>query len=123
MRNGIESSRRSLANLRTHAQRYCSGMDVSLQVDVVIVIARSTGIGYRSCEAPPAAGAAVVINYHRRSKEAEQLAARIRDSGGRALAVQADVSAEDDVDRLFAATLREFGTVHILVSNAGIQDD
>ena len=98
-------------------------MDVSLQGQVAVVTGGSSGIGYACCEALAAAGAAVVINYHRRSREAEALAARIRDSGGRALAIQADVSAEDDVDRLFAATLREFGTVHILVSNAGVQDD
>ena len=68
-------------------------------------------------------GAAVTINYHSQQEPAEELAARIRADGGRAIAVGADVSDKAEVARLFAETLKAFGAVDILVANSGMQKD
>jgi len=65
-------------------------------------------------------GADIVVNYRESKAEAEQLAQEIRKSGRRAIAVQADVSRRAEVQKLFAATEKEFGRLDILVNNAGI---
>ncbi|GAB3833594.1 SDR family oxidoreductase [Hymenobacter jeollabukensis] len=94
-----------------------------LQHQIALVTGASSGIGYGVAEALAAAGATVVINYNREAEPAEQLAQTIRDKGGEALAIQADVSQEEDVQRMFRATIEKYGTLHILVSNSGIQQD
>ena len=65
----------------------------------------------------------MVINYHSQAEPAEALARQINDEGGRAIAIGADVSKEDDVERLFAQTLDAFGYLDILVANSGMQKD
>jgi 3-oxoacyl-[acyl-carrier protein] reductase len=69
-----------------------------------------------------AAGAAVVVNYASSKAGAEAVVHRIRQAGGTAVAVQADVSKPDDVRRLFAETRKAFGKLDILVNNAGIYE-
>jgi glucose 1-dehydrogenase len=88
-----------------------------------IVTGASSGIGEACALAFAAAGAAVVVNYRSRSEEAERVVAAIRENGGEAVAIQADVSREDEVQALFAGALKTFGTVDILVDNAGLQRD
>ena len=88
-----------------------------------IVTGASSGIGEACAIALGAAGAAVVVNYRSQPQEAERVVGVINDAGGEALAVQADVSREEEVRALFAEALRAFGTVDILVNNAGLQRD
>jgi len=65
----------------------------------------------------------VVVNYNSHAEPAEKLVAQIREAGGKAIAVGADVSKEDDVERLFATTIDTYGALDILVANSGLQRD
>jgi len=98
-------------------------MDCRLDGQVALVTGASSGIGHACAEALAAAGAAVVINYHSHAEPAEALVRRIERGGGRAIAVGADVSKEDEVRRLFDKTLAAFGALDILVANSGMQKD
>lgn len=88
-----------------------------------IVTGGSSGIGEGVCKALAAAGANVVVNYARGQESAERIVQSIRDAGGAAIAVGADVSSEQDVQAMFKQTIEEFGSIDILVANAGIQQD
>ena len=68
-------------------------------------------------------GQNVVINYVSKPEVAEEVAARIRQYGTRAITIQADVSKEDQVQAMFQQMVQEFGTIDILVNNAGLQRD
>jgi glucose 1-dehydrogenase len=94
-----------------------------LEGAVAVVSGASSGIGFGVAEELAARGASVVVNYHSHGGEADALADKIRQVGGKAVAVGADVSQEDDVARLFAEAVRAFGRVDILVANAGLQRD
>jgi len=94
---------------------------VLLKGQTALVTGASSGIGRAIAVALGRAGANVVVNYSSKAGEAEAVADEIRGSGQRALAVKADVADEAQVQAMFAAAVREFGTVDILVSNAGIE--
>jgi len=98
-------------------------MQISLAHQVALVTGASSGIGHAAAKALAAAGAAVVINYNSSAKPAEELAAQINAEGGKALAIGADVSKEEDVERLFKETVEAFGSLDILVANSGLQKD
>lgn len=98
-------------------------MIISLKNQVALVTGASSGIGYACAEALAEAGASVVINYNSQAQPAEELAAKICQQGGKAIAVGGDVSKEDDVDNLFARTIDAFGALDILVANSGLQKD
>ncbi|MDQ3202456.1 MAG: SDR family oxidoreductase [Pseudomonadota bacterium] len=98
-------------------------MQISLEQQVALITGASSGIGAGVATALAAAGAAVVINYNSQAAPAEELARQINADGGRAIAIGADVSKEDDVERLFALTLNAFGSLDILVANSGLQKD
>ncbi|TWC12067.1 MULTISPECIES: SDR family oxidoreductase [unclassified Pseudomonas] len=98
-------------------------MQISLAQQVALVTGASSGIGAGSARALAAAGAAVVLNYHSNAALAEALAREINNNGGRAIALGADVSQEQEVERLFAQSLEAFGTLDILVANSGLQKD
>ncbi len=98
-------------------------MNLSLNNQVALVTGASSGLGYACAEGLAAEGASVVINYNSHAEPAEALAAKIREHGGQAIAVGGDVSQEEDVERLFEATIAEFGALDILVSNSGLQRD
>jgi 3-oxoacyl-[acyl-carrier protein] reductase len=91
-----------------------------LKGKVAIVTGASKGIGAGIAKGLGAAGAAVVVNYASSKEGAERVVAEITGKGGKAIAVQADVSKAADVQRLFAATKRAFGVPNVLVNNAGI---
>jgi glucose 1-dehydrogenase len=74
-------------------------------------------------EALAAEGAAVVVNYVSGADGADEVVQRIAEAGGRAVAIKADVSKEDQVQAMFRQTVEQFGTLDILVSNSGIQQD
>jgi glucose 1-dehydrogenase len=88
-----------------------------------VVTGASSGIGAGIAKHLAEAGARVVVNYRREGHAAEEVVETIRSGGGEAIAVQADVSKEDEVERLFADAIAAFGTLYILVANAGLQRD
>ena len=97
-------------------------MSKKLEGQVAVVTGASKGIGAAIAEHLAAAGAAVVVNYASSKAGAEAVVQRIRQNGGKAVAVQADVSKLEDVRRLFAETKKAFGKLDILVNNAGIYE-
>ena len=96
------------------------GEDVKLSGKVALVTGASRGIGRGIAEAFGTAGASVAVNYQTGASAAGEVVASIRSSGQEAIAVQADVAEEDDVDRMVATVLDQFGRIDVLVSNAGI---
>jgi glucose 1-dehydrogenase len=88
-----------------------------------LVTGANSGIGEACALALGAAGAEVVVNYVSRPEEAERVVQAIKESGSDAVAVQADVSREDQVQAMFAEMLKRFGTIDVLVNNAGLQRD
>lgn len=96
---------------------------LSLSGQTAIVTGASSGIGAATAQALGAAGAKVIVNYNSDREGGEAVASAIRDSGSEAIAVKADVSREDDVAALFAKAEEAFGALHILVANAGLQQD
>ncbi|MFZ6656914.1 SDR family oxidoreductase [Undibacterium sp. TJN19] len=87
---------------------------------VALVTGGSRGIGAATVKQLAAAGYAVCINYVTNQAAALQLVDEILKDGGHAIAVQADVSKEDEVVRLFADIDRQLGRIDALVNNAGI---
>ena len=88
-----------------------------------LVTGASSGIGAAVARRLASAGAAVGLNYRSNPKGAQALVAQIRESGGEAIALQADVASEQDVLAMFEAFVAEFGRIDILVANSGIQQD
>jgi len=93
-----------------------------LKGKVAIVTGASKGIGAGIAKALGEAGASVVVNYASSKTDAERVVNEIKQKGGKAIAVQGDVSKADDVKRLFEATKKAFGTLDVLVNNAGVYD-
>jgi len=87
---------------------------------VALVTGASKGIGAGIAKALSAAGAAVVVNYAARRDAAERTVEAITAAGGRAVAVQADVSKAEEVRKLFEAAEAAFGAPDIVVNNAGV---
>jgi 3-oxoacyl-[acyl-carrier protein] reductase len=87
---------------------------------VAVVTGASNGIGAGIAKSLAKAGAAVVVNYASSRDGADRVVSEIAAAGGRAIAVQADMSKADDVERLFAETKKAFGAVNVLVNNAGV---
>jgi 3-oxoacyl-[acyl-carrier protein] reductase len=87
---------------------------------VAIVTGASKGIGAGIAKGLGAAGAAVVVNYASSREGADRVVAEITSKGGRAIAVQGDVSKATDVLRLFEETKKAFGSLDVLVNNAGV---
>jgi 3-oxoacyl-[acyl-carrier protein] reductase len=87
---------------------------------VAIVTGASKGIGAAIAKGLGAAGAAVVVNYASSKNGADQVVAEITGKGGRAIAIQGDVSKAGEVLHLFKAAKDAFGKLDILVNNAGI---
>ncbi|WP_336000409.1 SDR family NAD(P)-dependent oxidoreductase [Halorientalis halophila] len=84
-----------------------------------VVTGSSSGIGERIATTFAEAGANVVTNS-RSQERAESTAADIRDAGGTAIAVEADVSEKADAEKLVDAAVEEFGSVDVMVNNAGV---
>ena len=85
-----------------------------------IVTGASRGIGRTVALRLAADGFGVVVNYAGNAAKAEEVVNEITSSGGRALAVQADVANPEDVKQLFEKTLKAFGQIDVVVNNAGI---
>jgi 3-oxoacyl-[acyl-carrier protein] reductase len=89
---------------------------------VAVVTGASKGIGAAIAKQLAADGASVVVNYASSKAGADKVVAEITGAGGKAVAVQGDVSKKADVSRLFAETKKAYGQVDILVNNAGIYE-
>jgi len=87
---------------------------------VAVITGSSRSIGRGIALAFAREGCAIVVNYSKSREEADEVVSTIKEMGGRAIAVQCDVSKLEDVEAMFAAAIKEFGKVDILVNNAGI---
>jgi len=87
---------------------------------VAIVTGASKGIGAGIAKGLAAEGASVVVNYASSKEGADRVVAEIQEKGGKAVAVQGDVSKASDVKRVFAETKKAFGRLDVLVNNAGV---
>ena len=97
-------------------------MSQKLSGKVAVVTGASKGIGALIAQHLAAEGAAVVVNYSSSKEGADRVAAEITKSGGKAIAVQANMVKPADIQRLFAETKKAFGKLDILVNNAGIYE-
>ena len=89
----------------------------------VLVTGANSGIGKAVAIGLAKAGADVVVNYVTNPADADAVAQEIEGMGRRAITIQADVSDEQQVDAMFARAVAHFGTLHVVVSNAGLQRD
>ncbi|HEY2714374.1 MAG TPA: glucose 1-dehydrogenase [Chthoniobacterales bacterium] len=87
---------------------------------VAVVTGASKGIGAEIAKQLAAEGASVVVNYASSKTEADKVVDEIANGGGKAVAVQGNVAAKTDVERLFAAAKNAFDRIDILVNNAGV---
>jgi glucose 1-dehydrogenase len=94
---------------------------MKLQGKVAVVTGAGTGIGQAIAVAFAQAGAAVVVDYVGEASASTETIGKINAAGAKSLAVAADVSLPDDVDRLIQKTVAAFGKLDILVNNAGIE--
>ena len=90
---------------------------------VILITGASRGIGAATARLAGMRGYAVVINYRSQAEKAQAIVEEITQSGGIALAVQADVSLEEDILRLFTTIDHHFGRLDVLVNNAGVIDN
>lgn len=95
--------------------------DIGMQ-KIVLVTGGSRGIGAAAALLAARQGWAVAVNYSHQAQAAEEVVQQILDQGGRAMALQADVSQEDQVLRMFDAIDRQWGPLSGLVNNAGVVD-
>jgi len=93
-----------------------------LKGKVAVVTGASKGIGAGIAKALAAEGASVVVNYASSKEGADRVVHEIQAAGGKAVAVQGDVSKQADISRLFAETKKAYGKVDVLVNNAGVYE-
>jgi glucose 1-dehydrogenase len=100
-------------------------VDQKLKGQIAIVTGASSGIGAGVSKSLAAAGATVVVNYpvDATKAAAEAVLAEIKIAGGAGVTYQCDVSKEDEVIKMFSDVVAHFGTVDILINNAGLQRD
>src|ERR1700688_611874 len=92
----------------------------SLTGKVALVTGASNGIGRAIAERLAEEGASVVVNFGKSADKAKQVVSGIESKGGKAVAIQADMSKIVDVHRLIKETVKKFGRLDILVNNAGM---
>lgn len=100
-------------------------MSVTLDLSgkTALVTGAGRGIGRAIAFKLGAAGAKVAVNYNASEAQAQEVVSAIKDAGGEAQAVKADVSKSDEVDAMVGALIKEWGRLDILVNNAGITRD
>lgn len=99
------------------------GILINLENKTAIVTGGSMGIGAEIAVKLAQCGANVAVNYRKHKEEAEAVAEKVRDCGGRTLVFQADISSFSDAGKMVEKVLAEFGRIDILVNNAGINWD
>jgi glucose 1-dehydrogenase len=95
----------------------------TLQGQPALITGASSGIGKATALGLAQAGADIVVNYIGDPVPAEEVAHQVERFGCRAITIEADVSKEDRVQAMFANAIAHFGTLHVVVSNAGLQRD
>lgn len=95
---------------------------MQLENKVAIVTGASSGIGRAIALAFAREGAVTTVNYRSNAENAEDVVKQIEDAGGKALAVRADVTVQEDVENLVRKTVEEFGRLDVMVNNAGVED-
>jgi glucose 1-dehydrogenase len=95
----------------------------TLEGQKALVTGANSGIGHAVAVALGEAGADVVVNFVTGAEKAAEVVQQIRACGVQAYAHQADVSREDQVQSMFVAMIERFGTIDVLVANAGLQRD
>ncbi len=95
----------------------------SLTGQTAVVTGASSGIGSAIARELGNAGANVTVNYFGNRDGADAVVDHITRAGGQAIAIKADVSNKEDVAGMFQLTIKTFGTIDILISNAGVQQD
>lgn len=100
-------------------------MEKKLSGQIAIITGASSGIGSGVAKALAAAGATVVVNHPVPATQAaaEAVLSEIKAAGGDGITYQCDVSQEDQVQKMFADVIKQYGTVDILINNAGLQRD
>lgn len=93
---------------------------MKLQGKIAVVTGASSGIGAGIAQSLAAEGATVVVNYASSQKGAEAVVASIAAAGGKAIAIQADMSKSADVVRMFDTVKAQYGQLDVLVNNAGV---
>lgn len=93
---------------------------MDLQNKVALVTGGGTGIGRATCIALAGRGATVAVNYSRSQIEADETAQTINNEGGRAIAIQADVSQDGEVRAMVNTIVQQLGKIDLLVNNASI---
>jgi len=106
-------------------QQIKQAMEQKLQGQVAIITGASSGIGAGCAKALAAAGVSVVVNHPVEATKAAAQAVldEITAGGGKGMIYQCDVSKEDEVQRMFADTVKQYGVLDILINNAGLQRD
>jgi len=94
----------------------------SLQGKVALVTGASKGIGAGIARELASRGAAVAVNYSASKEAAEEVVAGIKAAGGKAIAIQADLSDPASIEPLVEKTVKEFGPIDVLVNNAGVYE-
>ncbi len=94
----------------------------TLQGKVALVTGASKGIGAAIARELAGRGAAVAVNYSGSKAGADKVVAEIKQAGGKAIAVQANVSNPDSIGPLVSTVVKEFGPLDILVNNAGVYE-
>src|ERR1700730_984666 len=97
-------------------------MAKKLSDKVAVVTGGSKGIGASIAKHLAAEGAVVIVNYSSSRGEAERVGEEITDKGGKALAIQASMTNQKDIQKLFSEAKKAFGKIDILVNNAGIYE-
>ncbi|KAH0690229.1 hypothetical protein KY290_019877 [Solanum tuberosum] len=118
----ISSFARAFSGVRAQVESTeQAGVDV--EAPVVVITGASRGIGRAVALALGKAGCKVLVNYARSSKGAEEVSKEIESCGGQAMTFGGDVSKEEDVESMMTTVVDQWGTVDILINNAGVTRD
>lgn len=93
---------------------------MDLKNKVALVTGGGTGIGRATCIELARRGVTVAVNYSRSKAEADETVQMIKNDGGRAIAIQADVSQDEEVRKMVNSIVQQYGTVDLLINNASI---
>lgn len=94
-----------------------------LKGKVVVITGASTGLGKAMALRFGQEGSKVVVNYFKEDSAVKKLIDEIKHSGGDAVAIQGDVTKEEDVKRIIRETVSHFGRLDIMINNAGIENE